>query len=359
MTSCFDRHRQIGYFAASLRQLPSPYCKLDTNRLTLVHFCVQALDLLGVWEDEHLQISFGLSKQSIIAWIYSLQTTASAEGGTSGCSFSGFKGGHFLGDSFAESTTPMRYDHAHIAMSYTALCTLKTLGDDWSRVDREGIIRDLKSLQLPDGSFKCIGFGSEHDMRFLYCACCISYMLDDWSAVNKEKAVAYVKSCRGWDGGIALLPNGEAHGGSTFCGTASLLLMDKLDEVLAEDDWRDDLIRWCVHRQVGGMQGRPNKAQDTCYSYWIGGTLRLLGEDGLLDHTELRAFVMQCQTKMGGFGKVIGAFPDVLHSYYSMSYLSLSQKHLESGANGVDLKELDCTLGFGNERTAEMGAAHP
>jgi geranylgeranyl transferase type-1 subunit beta len=31
------------------------------------------------------------------------------------------------------------------------------------------------------------------------------------------------------------------------------------------------------------MQGRPNKLEDTCYSYWIGATLRLLARDDLLD----------------------------------------------------------------------------
>jgi geranylgeranyl transferase type-1 subunit beta len=355
----FDRLRQIGYFAGSLRQLPGAYCKLDTNRLTMVHFCVQALDLLGVWEDLELQTSFGLNKTAIIEWIYSLQTVSDDE--TTNPNFVGFKGGSFLGGSFhpsGQSSGPAQYNHGHIAMTYTALCTLRTLGDDWSRVDREGILTALKSLQLPVGSFQCIAVGSEHDMRFLYCACCISHMLNDWSAVDKEKAVAYVRACRAWDGAFALIPGGEGHGGSTFCATASLLLMNKLDEVL-DEDWRKELIHWCVNRQVGGMQGRPNKAQDTCYSYWIGGTLRLLGQDDLLDHTKLRGFVMQCQTRMGGFGKVIGAYPDVLHSYYSMSYLSFSQDRVEFEDHGVSLKELNCTLGFCRERAALFEPLHP
>ncbi len=136
--------------------------------------------------------------------------------------------------------------------------------------------------------------------------------------------------------------------------------MNQLDVVLQEDDdWKQELIHWCVTRQAGGMQGRPNKAEDTCYSYWIGGTLRLLGQDHLLQHEELRAFVMKCQTNMGGFGKVIGAFPDVLHSFYSLAYLSLSQKHLPREAHGVVLKDLNCTLGFGQERGAMLEPVLP
>ena len=54
-TNAFDRQRHVHFFAYSLRQLPGAYGKLDTNRLTLVHFCVHALDLLGVWEASYQQ----------------------------------------------------------------------------------------------------------------------------------------------------------------------------------------------------------------------------------------------------------------------------------------------------------------
>lgn len=43
-----------------------------------------------------------------------------------------------------------------------------------------------------NSSFCPTFFGSENDMRFIYCACCISYILDDWSGVNMDKAVEYI-----------------------------------------------------------------------------------------------------------------------------------------------------------------------
>jgi len=189
-------------------------------------------------------------------------------------------------------------------------------------------------------------------MRFLYCACSISYMLNDWSGVDQDRAVSYIRACRSFDGALALLPGNEGHGGSTFCGIASLVLMQRCDDVL-DDTWRNELIHWCVNRQVGGLQGRPNKNEDTCYSYWIGGTLRLLGAFDLMDHEALRGFVMQCQTRMGGFSKLIGAFPDVLHAYYSLAYLSLSQDHVETNPEDT-LKELNCTLGIGSEAASHF-----
>lgn len=359
-----NRPRQIAYFAASLKVLPDAYNKLDTNRLTLVHFAVHALDLLGVWDSEELMASQNLNKQEIIDWIYSLQLPEIKSGAhddiqtdPDAVHSSGFFGGTFLGGSCLDEDNPppSHYRYGHIAMMYTALCTLSCLGDDWSRLDRAGILRELGRLQLPDGSLSCIQAGSESDLRFLYCACAISHMLNDWSSVNQNLAVDFIKACRSFDGGIAVLPGQEGHGGGAFCGVASLQLMNKLDDASVMDKaWRKDLIRWCVHRQVLGMQGRPNKAQDTCYSYWIGGTLRLLGEDGLLQHEQLQAFVMKCQTKMGGFSKVLEAYPDLLHSYYSLSYLSLSQKHFRDaeGYEPMSLKELNCTLGIGMDRAA-------
>lgn len=358
----FDRDRHVRYFSGCLAGLPDGYSKLDTNRLTLVHFAVHALDLLGEWDADAASSSsvsvlsrVGISKESIIDWIYSLQVPVRSGEER----YAGFLGGTFLGGACpSEPDAPLSpYRQGHIAMTYTALASLRTLGDDYARLHRRAVVDALRSLQQEDGSFRCTAEDSEHDMRFLYCACCISHMLDDWSGVDVERAAGYIRTCRSFDGAIALLPGQEGHGGSTFCAVASLVLMQKLDQVI-DEDWRRELVQWCVRRQVGGLQGRPNKDEDTCYSYWIGGTLRLLGHDDLLDHTQLRAFVMKCQTRMGGFSKVVGAFPDLLHAFYSMTYLSMSQKWLHSPSDYdcddevIRLKMINCTLGICEDRAA-------
>ena len=378
--SAFDRQKHIGYFATCLRKLPGDFGKLDTNRLTIVHFCVHALDLLGVWEPnaQDLRTQLQLNPRDIITWIRSLQIATDDLPDKTKTSYVGFLGGTFLGGSFTDPTDqPWHFHQSHIAMTYTALTVLKVLSkaigdeEDWLQgIDRVGIVKALQFLQHANGSFECVHKGGEHDMRFLYCACCISHMLHDWSGVNIETATTYIQSCRSHDGAIALLPGQEGHGGSTFCAIASLQLMNKLDDVLDQNEWREELTRWCVTRQVGGMQGRPNKAEDTCYSFWIGGTLRLLGQDDLLDHQKLRDFVMKCQTKMGGFSKVIGVFPDPLHSYYSLAYLSLSQQYFakDSGSQdenllvdeySIQLKELNCTLGISMDAATSFSPVHP
>jgi geranylgeranyl transferase type-1 subunit beta len=205
ISSSFLKDRRIRYFASALHQIPSPYVKLDSNRLTLVHFATQALDLLGVWDSPELQSTYKLDKHRIIAWIYSLQLPNGH-----------FQGGSYVGPIIDNNTIDdennddtlllCEYHQGHIAMTYTALCTLKTLGDDWSRVNKEGILKLLPVLQREDGSFQCTTKPSEHDMRFLYCACAISYMLQDWSGMDTELCVQYVQSCRAYDGAIALIP---------------------------------------------------------------------------------------------------------------------------------------------------------
>ncbi|EED86692.1 predicted protein [Thalassiosira pseudonana CCMP1335] len=351
----FERLRHIRYFTHSLQNLPSQYSSADTNRLTLVHFCIQSLDVLGALPDHHgrfcgdVETEVYLDREEIVEWIYALQTLPLYD---------------------EQSTPPTAnhpYDHSHLAMTYVALCTLVALGDDLSRIDRSAILQTLSGSQKEDGSFVAISSkynGGEAkkdekedddcDLRFMYTAISICSSICNTSTINIQSATSYILSCISYEGALGLTPGREGHGGSTFCGIASLYLMGVLDEVLDSKEtmgWKEDLIRWCVMRQyslssrsnennpnvmnngydgdvnnAAGMQGRPNKLQDTCYSYWIGGTLHLLDASHLLDGWALREYVLQCQSPYGGFGKTVNAMPDLLHSFYSMAWLAISEE---------------------------------
>ena len=63
--------------------------------------------------------------------------------------------------------------------------------------------------------------------------------------------VRYIARSQTYDGSFGLVQAQEAHGGSTFCAVASLKLMGKLDRIPR----RNDLVDWCIARQVGGFQG--------------------------------------------------------------------------------------------------------
>lgn len=224
-------------------------------------------------------------------------------------------------------------------MTYTAICTLLSLGDDLKRLHRDGIIRSLKNFQQPNGSFSSSIDGSECDMRFLYCACAISYMLNDWRGIDKDLTVNYIKNSVGYEYGFGQGPGQESHGGSSYCAIASLALMGRLGDIGFYDLSPDacigygsppenvnqeamSLIEWLVKRQVSGICGRTNKYQDSCYSWWVGASLHILGCFGFIDEIHLRGFIMLCKDEIGGFGKSPDAQTDFLHTYFSLCGLS-------------------------------------
>ena len=325
----FDRERHIQYFLMNLKKLPRDYIALDSNRLTLVHFSVQSLELLNFFDT-----NADFDKNQIIEWIYHLQTK----------SLNGFRGGT------SEDTS---HDFPHLAMTYSALSSLITLGDGLERIDKKKIVSYLKQLQKEDGSFSCVEFGSETDMRFLYCAVAISYILNDFSGINLESAFSYIQSCLSYEGGFSLIPMQESHGGSTFCAVASLKLMGQLERFFEVNiDSKNILVQWCLSRQIEGIQGRTNKLEDTCYSFWIGASLNILDDaHKLLDKNALDDFVVDCQTLLGGFSKLRGggnSYPDLLHSFYSLCWLSISSSSNseEKSEYSFKLKALNAPLGL-------------
>ena len=311
-----------------LKSLPTPYSSLDTNRLTVAYFCVSGLDLLGAIDQ--------VEREPLIAWIYSQQLRR-PEGAPSDWA-GGFRGSFVIASPFAGtdgSPASSAYDVGHLAMTYTALATLTILGDDLSRVDRPGTLAHVRSLQQPNGSFRAVD-GGECDMRFVYCAAAICAFLRDgggagedlgeegssaeWEGMDAAKTCEYVLSSQAYDGALGLGPGCESHGGSTYTGLAALSLMGCLPRLPRQGE----AVRWCVERQLGGFQGRPNKDEDTCYSFWIGGALALLGFPRLTSLEALGCFARCCQYRKGGIAKVPEAHPDVLHSYMACAGLAVA-----------------------------------
>ncbi|XP_044119038.1 geranylgeranyl transferase type-1 subunit beta isoform X1 [Neovison vison] len=241
----------------------------------------------------------------------------------------GFRGSSYLGIPFNPSKNPGTahpYDSGHIAMTYTGLSCLVILGDDLSRVNKEACLAGLRALQLEDGSFCAVPEGSENDMRFVYCASCVCYMLNNWSGMDMKKAINYIRRSMSYDNGLAQGAGLESHGGSTFCGIASLCLMGKLEEVFSEKEL-NRIKRWCIMRQQNGYHGRPNKPVDTCYSFWVGATLKLLKIFQYTNFEKNRNYILSTQDRLvGGFAKWPDSHPDALHAYFGICGLSLMEE---------------------------------
>ena len=66
-------------------------------------------------------------------------------------------------------------------------------------------------------------------------------------------------------------------GGSSYCALAALVLMGRLETAFSPDQL-EKIKRWCIFRQKSGFHGRPNKPVDTCYSFWVGASLKVRTE---------------------------------------------------------------------------------
>ena len=307
-----NKHKR--YFKRVLDVLPSH--QLDTHRVSLAFFAISGLDVLGQLDE------LDERRQDIIKWVYSLQIQPNG----SNLSKCGFRGCSALGHAFDTSKSVYEnipYDSSNIAMTYTALVCLLILNDDLSGVHKKAVLSGIKSLQQSNGSFVSVIEGSECDMRFVYCACCVCYILNDWSGMDKDKTTSYIIRSLSYDGAFGQGPFNEAHGGSTFCAVASLYLMGTLTSALNKRQLAQ-LTRWLLQRQDTGFTGRPNKPADTCYSFWVGASLQMLGVFDLSNVTYNRGFILSTQSSLtGGLSKYPDHTPDPLHTYLGLCGLSL------------------------------------
>lgn len=310
-----DKHAK--YFVRFLKLLPGRLSSHDSTRVTIAFFAVCGLDVL-----DRLHLLSDEAKKEIIEWIYSYQVVPSESGPKSG----GFVGSSTLNVANAdENCGTNKYKWGHLAMTYTGIAILVTLGDDLSRLNRKAIVEGVAAVQRPDGSFSATIEGSEHDMRFVYCAAAICAMIDDWGEVNKKTMAEYIRNSLRYDYGVSQHLEMESHGGTTYCAISALSLSDQLGILSRKEIER--IKRWLVFRQDiedgGGFNGRPNKRVDTCYSFWIGATLKILGAFELTDYTENRRYVMSAQNiTVGGFSKWTGTSADPFHTYFSLCGLS-------------------------------------
>lgn len=155
-------------------------------RVTIAFFAVCGLDIL-----DSLDLLPEDRKQQVIDWVYRHQVApdVNAElqcGGFQGSSTINIKGAD-------ETCGSEKYKWGHLAMTYTGIAILVTLGDDLNRLNRRAIIDGVAAVQRTDGSFSASVEGNEHDMRFVYCAAAICYMLDDWGKVDKLAMAQYIQ----------------------------------------------------------------------------------------------------------------------------------------------------------------------
>ncbi|RDL40062.1 Uncharacterized protein BP5553_00041 [Venustampulla echinocandica] len=220
---------------------------------------------------------------------------------------------------------------AHLLSTLSAVQVLATVDaldelDERGKGDKEGggklaVGKYIANLQNREtGTFAGDEWGEE-DTRFLYASLNALSLLLLLHLVNVNKAVDYVVSCANFDGGYGVSPGAESHSGQIFACLAALNIAGRIDLVNV-----DKLGRWLSERQVdgGGLNGRPEKLEDVCYSWWVASSLTMIGKLHWIDGGKLTEFILKCQdTKQGGIADRPGDMVDVFHTHFGIAGLSL------------------------------------
>ncbi|KLO10383.1 terpenoid cyclases/Protein prenyltransferase [Schizopora paradoxa] len=214
-------------------------------------------------------------------------------------------------------------DHdAHLLSTLSAiqiLATQKAL----DRIDVKRVTDFLLSLQTASGVFAGDRFG-ETDTRFTYCAVNALSLLGQLGKLEgdrKERAIEHIKQCRNFDGGFGSSVGAESHAGQIFVCVAALAILDRLEEVDVPT-----LAWWLSERQLpnGGLNGRPEKLEDVCYSFWVLSAMAILDKVTWIDAEKLTSFILSAQdTEGGGIADRPGDMVDVFHTHFGVAGLSL------------------------------------
>ncbi|QPG75345.1 hypothetical protein FOA43_002698 [Brettanomyces nanus] len=218
-----------------------------------------------------------------------------------------------------------RHD-AHLLSTLSALQVLK-LYDSLDALDkdkREKTIQFIVSLQLDDGSFEGDRFG-EVDTRFVYTAIQSLAILETLEPKVVEPAVDFILQCQNFDGSFGIMPGAESHAAQAFTCIATLAICNALDRLPN----KETLEWWLSDRQVanGGLNGRPEKLPDVCYSWWVLSCLGILQKLNYVDGEKLVQFIMNSQSDTGGISDRPGNECDVYHTYFGLAGLSLLGKY--------------------------------
>jgi len=244
---------QHAAYIAGLAAKTSSFEHVATEHLRMsgVYWGITAMALMGK-ESE-------MNSDELVAWVLRCQHPGGGFGGNEG-------------------------HDPHILYTLSAIQILAIL-NALDKIDADIVAESIAALQQPDGSFVGDGWG-EVDTRFSYCALSGLAILGKLRSglVNVEKACEFIAACKNFDGGFGCIPGAESHAGQVFCCVGALAIgggLRLLDPQLL--GW------WLAERQCdsGGLNGRPEKQADVCYSWWILSALSILGKLAWIDTAKL------------------------------------------------------------------------
>lgn len=256
-------------------------------------------------------------------------------------------------DSETGAFSPYPQHDAHILSTLSAI-QLLIIYNDVGFLKKNvfpNIHKYIKNLQLDNGAFKGDMFTEELDTRYSYNSLHILYYIHKYTPeifgdnnLNEivDKGLAYLKKCFNYDGGFGLKPQRESHGAHVWTSFASFAIWDKIDEYFSKQEL-EELKWWLSERQNldGGLNGRPCKLSDCCYSWWCLASLKLINyskhfkdskHDCLqsIDLHKLKKFIINCQDEVnGGISDRPGNVVDIFHTCFGLTGMSLIEEILK------------------------------
>lgn len=394
-----DRAKHVKYWRRCFTSyLPSAYTANDSTRLTFAYFIVSALDLLSAPLTPQ-------DRSSIRSWVLSLQHP---QGG-----FCGSPTHMLAGQHSTKASANLAATFFALLLLAVAAETDDEAAAAFAGVERRKLLRWMKKLQREDGSFGQVLWDGDavggRDMRHSYLASCIRWMLrgdaregdsarreeeEEEEDIDVDGIIHHVRHAQTYDGGVAEASDHESHAGYAYCAIGALYMLDRppcstssshsssaVDRGVPD---RAALVRFLVHRQFNylakeeedddeednenfvetrlgdlslgngcthvGWNGRWNKKADTCYCWWVAGTLSMVGSFHAVNIAPSRAYLLDItQQRIGGFSKHAGGHPDLYHSYLGLAALALT--------GDEDLKDLDVGLCCSRETVRKIQLA--
>ena len=164
--------------------------------------------------------------------------------------------------------------------------------DKRGKAGKDQVAKYIAGLQDHEsGAFKGDEWG-EKDTRFLFGALLSLSLLERLQLVDLSKAVEYIQACANFDGGFGVSPGAESHAGQIYTCVGALAIANRLDVID-----KDRLGGWLSERQLpnGGLNGRPEKLEDVCYSWWVLSSLAMIDRLHWIDGNKLVRFILLCQ----------------------------------------------------------------
>ncbi|RLU17523.1 hypothetical protein DMN91_009758 [Ooceraea biroi] len=236
----------------------------------------------------------------------------------------------------------------HIKMSgiYWGLTALDLMGA-LERANKEDMLEFIGRCQNESGG---ISASLQHDPHLLYTLSAVQIlcMYNALDVIDIDKVVNYVRDRQQADGSFTGDQWGEVDVRFSFCAIATLSLLVNILEHIPESESHAGLIYCCVgllsitghlhlidadrlgwwlcERQLpsGGLNGRPEKLPDVCYSWWVLSALTILGRLQWLDKEAITNYILSCQdVETGGFSDRPGDMVDPFHTLFGLAALSL------------------------------------